>query len=734
MRSDDDIRAELRNVFEFAHINSWCTQLDERIAAFIESVPDNDREPVQLLLEREYVSADAHNEQVVLVVLLGRKLGGRVIDTTERLFARLRGRLSLADQRFLSTHLFGGPGPLPSDVNHDIVARPYLSFRRAISRAMSIETVSSTFTASEVGLYLTLIMCRADLNEQNRAILSFLLSRIDAELPQNVLEGVFVYLRSLRTVIAEVEGQGDAALTKEFHYSDEPTIEDQSQQTVEPTRADAVAPEPQPPAPAPLAAGTTAAPATSAAVQRPVADDTASREATEPQPPRAPVSSLNQAVRSRDRVQGTFGIGASDPPTPDHGSVDRPGVSHAPSYERRGTLSPTRNDAARTVEVGSIAPASDSDLRGGFDPTQGSVPAEGDADSQLEQPRSAEDAAPPEEHTIYFNRNTAELLRIIDGLDRDDQLADTPSRTAEPVVTEPVVTEPPATDARQRPNRAATLPEDAGSAQTRRSGKLLRRAAIAIVATALPVLAVLALWPDRSRVEPSEATGSAASDGVGVDPGVRVDRTGGEVPVATGSAASDGVGADPGVRVDRTGGEVPVATGGAASDAAVAEPPAAASGVVPEAVTVEPEPPAEPRAPGAAGVDQAPSIDRTGGEPPGAARRGLPDTVAVEPEPPAAESQPSGAAGAYRIEFDGDRFVWIVESGQTGWELFRAAGSAPIAGDGAVRYAVPPRVTWRQYILDVFAANPALAQFRIITAGPANRLAELPLTGRARQR
>ena len=217
MRSDDDVRAELRELFEFAHINKWCTQLDERITAFVASVPDTDREPLRVLLERECVGADVHNEQVVLVILLGRELGARVIDTTERLFARLRGRLDLADQRFVGAHLFGGDLPLPSDVNHDIVARPYLSFRRAISRAMDIETVSSTFSASEVALYLTLIMCRADLNEQNRAMLSFLLSRIDAELPQNVLEGVFVYLRSLRTVIAEVEGQGDAALAKEFH-------------------------------------------------------------------------------------------------------------------------------------------------------------------------------------------------------------------------------------------------------------------------------------------------------------------------------------------------------------------------------------------------------------------------------------------------------------------------------------------------------------------------------------
>ena len=652
MRSDDDVRAELRELFEFAHINKWCTQLDERITAFVASVPDNDRGPVQLLLERDYVGADAHNEQMVLVVLLGHKLGGRVIDTTERLFARLRGRLALADQRFVGAHLFGGELPLPSDVNHDIVARPYLSFRRAISRAMSIETVSSTFTASEVALYLTLIMCRADLNEQNRAMLSFLLSRIDAELPQNVLEGVFVYLRSLRTVIAEVEGQGDAALAKEFHYSDEPTIADLSQHRVDPARADSVTPEPQPPAPAPPAAGTTAAPATNAAVPRSATGDTASYEPTEPQPPRAPAPSLNQAVRSRDRAPDTLEGAETDPAVPDRASDSSPGISRAPDRERRETPPPTRNAGVQPAEIGTVAAASNSGRRGDFDPSPGSPPAEGDADSQLERSPPNE-APPPEEHTIYFNRNTAELLRIIDGLDRDDQTADTPSREAEPVVTAPS-----ATVARQRLDRAAVLPEGAGTPQTRRSGKLLRRAAIAIVATALPVLAVLALWPDRSPGERSGAAGTA-------------------VP-----------------------------------DAAVAEPPAAASGVVPEAATVEPE----PRAPGAAGADPTARVDRTEVETLGAARRGPSDTAAVEPEPQA-ESRPPGAAGAYRIEFDGDRFVWIVESGQTGWELFRAAGSAPIAGDGAVRYAVPPRVTWAQYILDVFAANPALAQFRIITPG-----------------
>lgn len=662
MRSDDDVRAELRELFEFAHINKWCTQLDERITAFVASVPDTDREPLRVLLERECVGADAHNEQVVLVILLGRELGARVIDTTERLFARLRERLDLADQRFVSAHLFGGDLPLPSDVNHDIVARPYLSFRRAISRAMDIETVSSTFSASEVALYLTLIMCRADLNEQNRAMLSFLLSRIDAELPQNVLEGVFVYLRSLRTVIAEVEGQGDAALAKEFHYSDEPTIEDRSRQTDEPTHAAPVASEPRPPAPAPPTPGATAASARNEPAPRSAGADTAPRVTTEPRPPRAPAST-DRPVRSPDRAPDTPRSDEPAPMAPDRASAGGPGISRAPDpdRERRGAAPPTRDAGAPPAEIGTVAAAARSDRHGDFDPAQGSIPPEGDTGPRSERPRPTEDAVPAEEHTIYFNRNTAELLRIIDGLDRDDRPADTPARE-----TPPIATTPP-TDARQRPDRPVALSEGGGATQTRRSGKRLRRAAIAIVAAALSVIAVLTLWPDRSPAEPSVGTSAAASNGAVTDPAPSIDRT--EV-------------------------ETPEAVSGAASDAATVAPPETSGDAVPSA----------------AATDPAASIDRTGGEPPGAARRGPSDTATVAPESP-------DAAGAYRIEFDGDRFVWTVQSGQTGWELFRAAGSAPIAGDGAVRYAVPQRVTWAQYILDVFAANPALAQFRIITPG-----------------
>ena len=635
MRSDDDVRAELRELFEFAHINKWCTQLDERITAFVASVPDSDREPLRVLLERECVGADAHNEQVVLVILLGRELGARVIDTTERLFARLRGRLDLADQRFVSAHLFDGDLPLPSDVNHDIVARPYLSFRRAISRAMDIETVSSTFSASEVALYLTLIMCRADLNEQNRAMLSFLLSRIDAELPQNVLEGVFVYLRSLRTVIAEVEGQGDAALAKEFHYSDEPTIEDRSRQTDEPTPAAPVASEPRPPAPAPPTPGATAASARNETAPRSTGGDTAPHARTEPRPPRAPAST-DRPVRPPDRAPDTPRSDEPVPAAPDRASAGEPGISRAPDpdRERGGAPPPTRDAGARPAEIGTVAATARSDRHGDFDPAQGSIPPEADAGPRSERPRPTEDAVAAEEHTIYFNRNTAELLRIIDGLDRDDRPADTPARE-----TPPIAPTPP-TDARQRPDRPVALSEGGGAIQTRRSGKRLRRAAIAIVAAALSVIAVLTLRPDRSPSESSVGTTGAASDGATVEP-----------PETSGDAASDAAVADPAPSIDRTEVETPEAVSGAASESA----------------TVAPEPP--------------------------------------------------DAAVAYRIEFEGDRFMWTVQSGQTGWELFRAAGSAPIAGDGAVRYAVPPRVTWTQYILDVFAANPALAQFRIITPG-----------------
>lgn len=223
--SEEKIEQGLKTLFSFAHLHKWCTQLDEMVASFLESVDEKNRKRIRELITRDYTGSSETKEQLVLALVLLKRLGEKSRPITEYLYRMLNGRLDSNDQNFLRFHLFQDQHPLPSDIAYDISSRPFFSFKRAISRGMKIDMVTSSFDPQSIALYLTLIMCRFDLNEQNRAMLSFLLYRIDADLPQNVLDGIFDYLKSLKGIIADLERNGDSALSEKFNYADEPVIE-----------------------------------------------------------------------------------------------------------------------------------------------------------------------------------------------------------------------------------------------------------------------------------------------------------------------------------------------------------------------------------------------------------------------------------------------------------------------------------------------------------------------------
>ena len=674
--SDDDIRAQLRLLFEFAHINKWCTQLDDRIAALLASVPDDDHERLRTLLEREYTGTDVHNEQAVLVVLLGLQFGGRVIDATERIFDRLRGRLDLADQNFISAHLFQRAGPLPPDVTYDIVTRPYLSFRRAIGRAMGIQTVSSTFTASQVALYLTMIMCRVDLNEQNRAMISLLLSRIDAELPHNVSEGMFVYLRSLKAIIAEVEGQGEAVLAAEFNYADEPTIDPQPPQP--PQKAEPEPPEDKLPQPGRSASDQ----AQVEVADRQVAADRKPRTQSERPAPREPIGQqpergsapIGQTSAARDRAAGSLGAPGDNAAQPNRDPAGGPAPGDDAARERLGAIAPIQQTAAQSAERGTIADTQRADRYGGIEAADGTRTVEQNGERSADQMPTIPDAA-PHENTIHFNRNTSELLRLIDELDRDDQTAD--SVQPEPASADDRVEHAtlPERPAQEQPTAArsvatsvsgpdtgsprAPVSDAAASVRPRRSRRLLQGVGVLVVAGVVAAIATLALRTDRPVAPPQTATVEAPD-------------------------------------TDR---------------------PSARSQIEPEAATDLPD--ASQQAPAPAASDSAVAAADTADTPIAPAQsQGTPSQAAVsQPQPQPSGTQSFQTPPAYRVELDGGRFVWTVQTGQTGWGLFNAAVGAPIAVVEGVQYAVPSQVSWLQYILDLFAANPSLQQFTIITPG-----------------
>jgi len=239
--SEEKIKSELDSIYSFANLHRWSAQLNRKIETFLDKLGTKDAKTVHSVISSSFLDAGGTKEQLVLSVVLLNKLGLKSLETVELLYDLLEGRLDNNDQSFLQYQLFNDNHPLPDDLSYEITSRPYLSLKRAINRAMKIEKVKSHFSPEATAFYLTMIFCRVDLNEQNRAMLSFLISRIDAQLPKNVMHGIFAYLRNLKNIIKELEDKGEKTLTEEFHYADEPDMrhkKDYSESSVQETEHD----------------------------------------------------------------------------------------------------------------------------------------------------------------------------------------------------------------------------------------------------------------------------------------------------------------------------------------------------------------------------------------------------------------------------------------------------------------------------------------------------------------
>ncbi len=89
-----------------------------------------------------------------------------------------------------------------------------MTYQRAILQAMKIDKFESAYDANQIVLFMTQLLCRIDLNEQNRAILYLLLSRIDAPLPEALSLAVTQAMKNLEDVIRDVELRKERVLSE----------------------------------------------------------------------------------------------------------------------------------------------------------------------------------------------------------------------------------------------------------------------------------------------------------------------------------------------------------------------------------------------------------------------------------------------------------------------------------------------------------------------------------------
>jgi len=217
----------LDQALHFVRLHGWVDQTGDQIdavRAFFPAFPEGRGEFSALLIQRLAESRGTAEKLLTLVCL--RSLGLPSEDLAELFFLHLGGKLEKRDQVTLQKYFFEGRSPLPQAVSGEITDRVYLTYHRALYRALHMQSFTSECDTPDTILFFVQMLCRNDVFEQNRAMVHLLLSRIDGPVPLFIQTIVSEALTRLGALIAEVENQGEAVLTQS-HRDDAPLVERQ---------------------------------------------------------------------------------------------------------------------------------------------------------------------------------------------------------------------------------------------------------------------------------------------------------------------------------------------------------------------------------------------------------------------------------------------------------------------------------------------------------------------------
>ena len=222
--------AEFRSQWEatshFVRLHGWVNQTEERLTALRKGLPLEDAGG-QVLVETLVASLEASSspQEKLLCLFLLHDVGWEADRLAGLLFQSVQGQMDSTDGPFFARQFFPAGPPIPSDVSKLITDRVYLTHQRAILQAMKIEEFDSMYSAQEIVLFMTQLLCRIDLNEQNRTMLYLLLSRIDAELPEALDLAVAQAMTALREIILDVERRRDKVLTDQLNTTPPPAAD-----------------------------------------------------------------------------------------------------------------------------------------------------------------------------------------------------------------------------------------------------------------------------------------------------------------------------------------------------------------------------------------------------------------------------------------------------------------------------------------------------------------------------
>lgn len=178
--------------------------MNQKIASFVDTMTENDQKYV-----REWAYATLEHKpiesatQILSIILL------KLMDTSDKelirlLYTVLSGRLTYEDFNSLSLYIFKGKPPLSKDLFYNITERVFINKKTALLKALSVTSIISEADPELTIFYMTMLLCRVDLNNENRAMLNLLLYCIDADIPTEVASSVRTYLLSNKDILEEI--------------------------------------------------------------------------------------------------------------------------------------------------------------------------------------------------------------------------------------------------------------------------------------------------------------------------------------------------------------------------------------------------------------------------------------------------------------------------------------------------------------------------------------------------
>ena len=202
---------------DFVRLHGWCDQSEEKISSLyrrLQEQPEGAAGFEGVILE-SFVRLGSREERLMALALLHRLSvpAGRLADLT---LLNLENQINEKDGAFILHHYFGDVLPVPAALVYDVTKGNFISYKRALYRALQVSQFESPFEPEQVLLFLVQLLCRDSLNEQNRAIVYLLISRIDIDLPEHVGRIVLAAMARLHNLVDEVERRHEAVLADEI--------------------------------------------------------------------------------------------------------------------------------------------------------------------------------------------------------------------------------------------------------------------------------------------------------------------------------------------------------------------------------------------------------------------------------------------------------------------------------------------------------------------------------------